>query len=80
MFIWLFWFSNILLVLTHIVPHATDVGISAQGAAVVLSLSDEALIAGSLLIGAASDRVSRETVAIICSLRLVGAIVWLIWA
>jgi MFS family permease len=80
MFIWLLIGSTMNLVSTHIVPHATDTGISAQGAAVILSLSGGAHIAGSLLMGAVSDRIGRKTVAIICSLLLAGATLWLIWA
>jgi len=75
----LFAFS-LFLVLTHLVPHATDIGFSAAEAATVLSLAGGAAIVGRLLLGAASDRIGRKTAPIICALLHVGAMVWLLWA
>ncbi len=78
--IWLFFASSFLLVLTHIVPHATDIGLSAGEAATVLSLIGGASIAGKVVMGSVSDRVGRKTVPCICSLLGGGAMVWLIWS
>ncbi len=80
MFIWLFWGSSSFLILTHIVPHATDIGFSAGEAAIILSLMGGISIAGSVLMGRLLESIGKKKVAIICSLLLVGAMVWLIWA
>jgi MFS family permease len=78
--IWLSFAFSGFLVLTHIVPHATDIGYSAGQAAAILSLFGGALIVGRLLVGILADRISRRTMAIICSLFQVGIVLWLIWA
>lgn len=78
-FIWLLLASNLLLVLTHLVPHATDIGFSVAEAATVLSLIGGATIAGRVLIGAVSDRIGRKPTTIICFLLMAGAMVWLVW-
>jgi MFS family permease len=54
-------------------------GISAEKAAVVLSLIGGSGIAGRVLVGSISDRIGRKVFAIICSSLQVGAMVWLIW-
>jgi len=76
--IWLLYSFCYLLVLTHIVPHATDIGIPAMEAAVILSLMGGSNIAGRLLMGRVSDSMGRKATAIICALLVVGAMVWLI--
>ncbi len=78
--IWLFYGSSLLLILTHVVPHATDIGFSAGEAATILSLVGGTSIAGRVIMGRVSDSIGRKTTAIICSLLLAGALVWLIWA
>ena len=80
MFIFFFFASGLFLVLTHLVPHVTDIDFSAVEAATVLSLAGGATIAGRLLLGIASDRLGRKAAAIICTLLLAGAMVWLLWA
>ena len=79
-FTWLFFAFNLLLVLTHLVPHATDIGISAGKAATVLSLMGGAAIAGRVLMGIASDRIGRKLTVIVCALLQAGATLWLIWS
>ncbi len=79
-FIWILFASCLFLVLTHIVPHATDMGISAGKAATVLSLLGGTNIVGRVLIGRASDRIGRKVTVIICALLQAGAMVWLIWS
>jgi len=79
-FIWVFFGSCLYLVLTHIVPHAIDMDISAMEAAAILSLIGGTSIAGRVLMGRVSDSIGRKTAAIICSLLQVGAMVWLIWS
>jgi len=84
-----FWFLGIAwlsiafcfyLVSTHIVPRATDVGISAADAAAVLALTGGSGIPGRLIMGFLSDRISRKATAIICALLLAAAMAWLTWS
>jgi MFS family permease len=77
--LWLFWSSSFYLVLTHLVPHITDMGFSAGEAATVISLMGGMSIAGSVLVGRISDSIGRKTTAIICSLLLAGTMIWLTW-
>ncbi|HUU64746.1 MAG TPA: MFS transporter [Dehalococcoidales bacterium] len=78
--IWFLFASCLFLVLTHLVPHVTDIGFSAGEAAAVLSLIGMASIPGRLVMGVASDRIGRKLAIIICTLLQSGAMVWLIWA
>ena len=80
MFTLLFYSSCLFLVLTHLVPHATDIGFSAGEAATVLSLIGGTATVGRVLIGTLSDRIGRKVSAMMCALLLFGAMVWLIWA
>jgi len=75
---WLLFAASILMVVTHIVPHATDVGVTAEQAGMLLSLISISSIAGNLIMGAVSDRLGRKATAIIFSLVQAGALVWLI--
>ncbi len=75
----LFSFS-LFLVLTHLVPHTTDIGYSAAEAATILSLSGGATIVGRVLFGIASDKLGRKLALVICTLLQFGAMVWLLWA
>ncbi len=79
-FIGLFFASCLFLVFTHLVPHVTDIGFSAEEAATLLSLMGGVGIAGRVLMGVASDRIGRKLTAIICTLLQAGAMVWLIWS
>jgi MFS family permease len=83
---WLFvslWFLlaiSMLLITTHIVPHATDLGIAEERAAAILSIIGGASVAGMVLVGIAADRIGRKQVAIICFLGQGVALLWLMWA
>jgi len=79
-FVWLLFSLCIHLVLVHIVPHATDIGISAMEAAVALSLIGGISIPGRLLMGWVSDKIGRKVTGIICALLQTGAMVGLIWS
>jgi MFS family permease len=68
------------LILTHLVPHITDIGYSSVEAASVLSLAGAATLAGRLLLGFASDRLGRKTAAVFCTLVLMGGLLWLMWS
>ena len=76
------WFliGNIFYIFTtHIVPHAIDLGIIPTIAASILSLFSVAAIAGSLLMGKISDTIGHRKSIVICSLLIVGAMLWLVW-
>ncbi len=79
-FIWVLFGATLFLILTHIVPHATDLGFSAVEAATVLSLIGGAAVAGRVLMGTVSDRIGRKVTAIICALLNTGTMVWLLWS
>jgi len=68
------------IITTHLVPHATDIGISAEDAAVVLSLQGIMLVIGRIVLGIISDKLGRKKTAIVCTLLEVAAMTWLIWA
>lgn len=59
-------------------PHATDLGFSAVESATILSLTGIAMIAGRLIAGIITDKISAKLVAFLCSLLQVGALLWLI--
>lgn len=78
-FMWLFVSVSIHLILTHIVPHAIDLGISPIDAAVLLSVMGGVTIAGRIVVGRISDIIGRKVLAIISALLLFGALIWLVW-
>ena len=78
--IWLLWASSLNLILTHLVPYATDAGISTIEASTVLSLMSFMFIPWSLLAGKISDNVGWRRPGIILALFGVAALIWLIWA
>lgn len=69
-----------LFVLAHIIPHATDIGLSAGEAAAILSLIGGTRAIGMVLLGSVADRVGRKKTAIFSTLLQALAMVWLIWA
>ena len=77
---WLSQGSCVYLVTTHIIPHATDMGISAIKAAVVLSLIGGTNIIGMIAAGRLSDIVGRKVIGITCALLHAAAMIWLVWA
>ena len=80
LFAFMFYMSCLLLVFTHLVPHATDIGFSAGEAAAVLSLIGGTTIAGRIIMGIASDRIGRRITVIIGALLMTGAMLWLNWS
>ena len=78
--VWLSFSVCIHLLLTHIVPHTTDVGVSTAEAAIILGLIGGISIPGRLMIGWVSDKLGRKVSAITCALLQSGAMVWLAWA
>jgi MFS family permease len=67
-----------MLVVIHLVPHATDIGIPPMNAATVLSLIGASYIVGRLLMGKILDLTGIKTTAIICALLASLAMIWLI--
>jgi len=78
--IWLLMAFCSMFVVTHIVPHAIDLGFSAIESATILSLTGTAMIAGRFVSGIVTDKISAKAVAITCSLLQCIAFLWLVWA
>ena len=66
-------------VMTHIIPHAVDLGFSAIEAATILSFSGIAMIVGGLIAGIITDKLGAKVVAIICFLLKVVVFLGLVW-
>jgi len=64
-------------IMVHIVPHATDLGISAMIAANILAVVGGLSIVGRVGIGIISDRVGRKLSLVIGFILLVVALLWL---
>jgi len=77
--IWLLYAFCYFLVLTHIVRHAIDIGVSPMEAAGILSLIGGSSIAGRLLMGWASDKIGIKPTVIFCAILIAGTMLWLIW-
>ena len=79
-FLFLFFASSLLLILTHLIPHITDIGYSPVEAATVISLVGGSALVGRVLLGIASDRIGRKAALVICTLLCAIAMIWLLWA
>jgi MFS family permease len=84
---WQFWMAIFMLFcigfcmltnLVHIVPHATDLGISAVSAANVLSITAVAHLTGGILMGVIADKIGIKRAYILCFVLLSGATLWLL--
>lgn len=69
-------FSQIMII-THLVPHITDIGFSAVTAAAILSLASGASVLGRIIMGALSDKMGRKMTSIFCSTLQGLTIIWL---
>ena len=78
--IWFLFALCTTLVLTHIVPYATDIGMSVTGAAGIVSTMGAVSIVSRVLTGRASDIVGRNVPGIICAVLQAGAFMLLIWS
>ena len=67
----------LLIIMVHVVPHATDIGISSTAAAGVLSAIGAVSMAGRFLTGVAIDRIGNRFSLIICFILLILALLWL---
>jgi predicted MFS family arabinose efflux permease len=70
--------SYMTLILTHVVPYSTDVGISAIQASTILSVMSAMNIAMRPVVGKISDIAGRRVPAIVAAVLGVLAMVWLI--
>jgi MFS family permease len=64
----------------HLVPHATDLGISATMAASIFATSGVVMIAGSLLLGSLADRIGGRQTFILCLALMLASLLWLLIA
>jgi MFS family permease len=67
----------LLTIIVHIVPHATDAGLSATSAAGVLSTIGGVSMAGRFIMGTASDRIGSKRAWVISFIILIASFVWL---
>jgi MFS transporter, OFA family, oxalate/formate antiporter len=67
----------LIIVLVHIVPHATDIGLSHKSAAGILSTIGAVSMIGRFLSGVTIDRTSSKTIMVICFFILIAILLWL---
>jgi len=77
--VWLLTSFCYFLIIIHLVPHATDIGILPMEAATILSVIGASFIAGRLLMGKVSDIIGGKKTAIICALLVAVSLIQLIW-
>ena len=68
------------LVTTHIVPHATDLGISREKAALILTLIGTISSVGRLTFGGLSDRIGRKVSVVLCALLQCAMLLFVAWS
>lgn len=71
---------SVFATLVHIVPHATDLGISAVSAANILVSLSGASIVGRVVLGSAGDKIGNRQVLIIGFVLISVALFWLVVA
>jgi MFS family permease len=67
----------LLIVLVHIVPHATDIGLQPKTAAGVLSTIGAVSMIGRFISGIAIDRIGSKAILVASILILIAALLWL---
>jgi len=67
-------------IIVHIVPHATDLGISAASAASILATIGAVGIAGNVVLGTAADRIGNRQVFLISFILMSSGLFWLVRA
>lgn len=67
----------LIIVLVHIVPHATDIGLSHKSAAGILSAIGAVSMLGRFASGVAIDKTSSKTIMVICFFILIAILLWL---
>jgi MFS family permease len=78
--IFLIYASYLLTILTHLVPHITDLGFSATEAASVLSVAGGATIVGRVFLGTVSDRTGKKGAVMLGAALHIIALLCLLWA
>jgi len=68
----------VLAILVHIVPHATELGISAASAANILATYGGVSIVGKVVLGSAADRIGNKRTFIIGFILMAAALFWLV--
>jgi MFS transporter, OFA family, oxalate/formate antiporter len=76
--VWLFQGIAVYIITTHIIPYATDAGISEMAAATIISVNSVFNIIGALSAGALSDKFGRKTISIIYALIGAASLIWLL--
>ena len=69
---------GIFAVMVHIVPHATDLGISATSAANILATVGGLMMVGRVVLGTAADKIGIKKAFIISFSLMVAALFWLV--
>jgi MFS family permease len=70
-------FFCLLTIIVHIVPYASDLGLSSAAAAGVLSTIGGVSMLGRIVMGAANDRIGGKRSLIICFIVLLCGLIWL---
>ena len=68
---------SLMIVMLHIVPHATDIGIPATAAAGILATIGGVSIVGRFVIGNAIDRIGNRNCMILCFILVIAVLLWL---
>jgi MFS family permease len=69
---------SLFTILVHLVPHATDLGVSGASAANILATYAGLTIVGSVVLGSAGDRIGNKQVYIISLILVSAALFWLV--
>lgn len=69
---------GVIAVTTHIVPHATDLGISDTSAANIIAVYGGLSIVGRIGLGVASDRIGHKATLVVGTILFSGALFWLL--
>jgi OFA family oxalate/formate antiporter-like MFS transporter len=75
--VWLFQGIAVYIITTHIIPYATDAGISEIAAATIISVNSVFNIVGGLSAGALSDKFGRRAVTVGCAILGAASLFWL---
>ena len=67
-------------IMVHIVPHATELGISPASAASILTIIGAGSLTGRVIMGSVADRIGNKLALIICFILMVIALSWLVVA
>ena len=68
------------VIMVHIVPHATDLGILDTTAASILATIGGMSILGRIIMGGVSDKIGNKAALNICFILLLGALAWLLFS